>query len=74
MGLVYALIAVNKATEAKAIGLKATEQDKNSGPAFAALGYAISAEKKFDGNDPSWSDAIAQIGRASCRERVYSSV
>ena len=60
VGLVYALIATSKATEARAIALKATEMDKSSGPAFAALGYSISAEKKFDGNDPSWSDAIAQ--------------
>ena len=60
VGLVYALIATNKAAEAKPIALKATEMDKSSGPAFAALGYSISAEKKFDGNDPSWSDAIAQ--------------
>lgn len=60
VGLVYALIASNKAAEAKPIALKATEMDKSSGAAFAALGYSISAEKKFDGNDPSWSDAIAQ--------------
>ncbi len=60
VGLVYALVAANKATEARAIALKATEADKNSGAAFAALGYAISAEKNFNGNDASWSDAIAQ--------------
>jgi superkiller protein 3 len=60
VGLVYALILANKATEAKAIALKTTEQDKNSGAAFAALGFAISAEKNFNGADASWTEAISQ--------------
>ena len=60
VGLAYALVASNRATEGRAAALKATELDKNSGAAFAALGYSISAEKNFNGNDPSWGDAIAQ--------------
>lgn len=60
VGLAFALVAANKAAEAKTVAQKATELNKNSGAAFAALGLAISAEKGFNGNDPSWTDAIAQ--------------
>jgi tetratricopeptide (TPR) repeat protein len=54
VGLAYALVASNKAAEAKAVALRRRSRwTRTRVRPIAALGYAISAEKNFNGNDAS---------------------